>query len=823
MFNSEVDLDYLDFELEIGSGNALEYLVTVIRSPAGEIKSRMLFPFGELELNNYMKDLQIAMLRSMHSNRKIISAEEEAVRDFGLALFDALMTGEVRSRYDVSRDKAACQGKGLRLKLRIQPPELAVIPWEFMYDSRIAEYVCLSRETPVIRYIELPQTIQTLGVILPLRILVMIASPQDLPSINVEIEKQRIKDATKKLQEEGFIDVAFMEGSTWRDLQKYMQGGPWHIFHFIGHGGFDLNSDEGLIALENDEGNRSYLTATKLSRLLSDHKSLRLVLLNSCEGAKGSKNDIFSSTAAVLVRRGIPAVLAMQYEITDRAAIEFARAFYEALSRSLPVDASVAEARKAVDLAMPFTLEWGTPVLYMRSTDGVLFRIKKELQHVIVQSSTTELNPEIHPRLKGVLFAESSDPVKLGNNIEWRLRLKNEGNCELHQVIVIHKGKLLEDPITLSIGEERIFAFKSIYETYGLKKEYVTVSGVYSESKILSTEITGTIQVIGPHPSEASMREKNIDSQEKSILAGSEKEKTAEIGKQQEDIRRKYIQQTELAQLYDSGMNAFSAKVWDKAIAAFKRVIEIDDKYKDAATQLTLVEAEKQALANAKNEKKDEMLSIYVDIIDKDEDLIIIADIPGTNKNDIELRINDDELCIEASRGTNTYDIGQKYHMHERIYLLKRTLKLPIAIKPEEVRARYVDGVLEINAPKEQASSTNNIPKSGYVSPLSGITSMMTKEIPSVTTDIYEKNNTLFIEIDLPGVDKNNIDLTISENSLSIEGSRKKIDNERGLRYIIQERKNTLKRSMNLPAIVKPENAKAELLNGTLNVRLPIN
>jgi hypothetical protein len=120
------------------------------------------------------------------------------------------------------------------------------------------------------------------------------------------------------------------------------------------------------------------LSATQLGRLLADHRSLRLAGLNACEGARGSDRDVFSSTAAILVRRGIPAVLAMQYEITDRAAIEFARTFYEALADAMPVDAAVAEARKAISLAVANAVEWGTPVLYMHSPDGVLFRLTQK-------------------------------------------------------------------------------------------------------------------------------------------------------------------------------------------------------------------------------------------------------------------------------------------------------------------------------------------------------------------------------------------------------------------------------------------------------------
>jgi hypothetical protein len=175
------------------------------------------------------------------------------------------------------------------------------------------------------------------------------------------------------LQANGLVDLTWLPGQTWRDLQRAMRGGPWHILHFMGHGGFDRNRDEGFLALADEEGETHRLSATQLGRLLADHFPLRLVLLNACEGARGGGRDVFSSTASILVRGGIPAVIAMQYEITDRAAIELAQAFYEALADGTPVDAAVAEARKAISFAVANTVEWGTPVLYMRSPDGVLF------------------------------------------------------------------------------------------------------------------------------------------------------------------------------------------------------------------------------------------------------------------------------------------------------------------------------------------------------------------------------------------------------------------------------------------------------------------
>src|SRR5205085_1810056 len=132
---------------------------------------------------------------------------------------------------------------------------------------------------------------------------------------------------------------------------------------------------EGVIALEDKAGQAHYLSANQLGTLLADHPTLRLVVLNSCKGAKASTHDIFSSTAAALVRRGIPAVLANQYAITDQAAIDLSRTFYAALAAGMPVDTAVGEARKAISMGGGQSLEWGTPVLHLHAPDGVLFHL----------------------------------------------------------------------------------------------------------------------------------------------------------------------------------------------------------------------------------------------------------------------------------------------------------------------------------------------------------------------------------------------------------------------------------------------------------------
>ncbi len=210
---------------------------------------------------------------------------------------------------------------------------------------------------------------------LPLRILGMVASPDGAVPLDVDREKALLEEALGPLRERKQVELVWLEGQTWRDLQQALQSGPWHIFHYIGHAGFDEQAGVGALMIADDQQEPRLLQATELDRLLDDHASLRLVVLNACEGARGDENSCFSSTAAILARGGVAAVLAMQAVITDEGAIEFARSFYGAMSAGFPVDAAVCEARKAMSLKQPGSTEWSVPVLLMRADDGYLWHL----------------------------------------------------------------------------------------------------------------------------------------------------------------------------------------------------------------------------------------------------------------------------------------------------------------------------------------------------------------------------------------------------------------------------------------------------------------
>jgi hypothetical protein len=174
----------------------------------------------------------------------------------------------------------------------------------------------------------------------------------------------------------------------------------------MGHGDFDRNTGQGVLLLEDENSQPLTLDGQTLGGvILQDVKSLRLVFLNACDTAKATKQkdqDPFTGVATAMIMAGIPAVVAMQFPITDKAAVSFAGTFYPRIVSGFPVDAAVAEGRKAIKLADSSTMEWATPVLFKRSPDGVLFDIEKpmlavELQPESVSKQSSNTTGDVAP------------------------------------------------------------------------------------------------------------------------------------------------------------------------------------------------------------------------------------------------------------------------------------------------------------------------------------------------------------------------------------------------------------------------------------------
>jgi hypothetical protein len=359
-----VGYDELRLRIDWGEGRMLRVLATVEQA---EASGTFTLPFNELQLENFV--LRAGRSRGRRGDSG--SALADAKR-FGGELFQAVFSGQVRDLYHDALTRAEGAGRGLRVTLCLSgAAELMDVPWEYLYDA--PNFLAASAFTPVVRYLDLPRASRVLRVEPPINILAMVSSPAELEALDVPRERDNLERALADLLEQGAVMLHWLERPTLTALLSELQSGECHVLHYIGHGYYDAGSERGVLILEDDNGRSRDVDGDELGQILHDHRSLRLAVLNACEGARTGRNDPFAGVAESLVRRDIPAVVAMQFEITDEAAILFAGGFYRAVAAGLPVDAALARGRLAIFAGRRDGIEWGTPVLFMRVADGRIF------------------------------------------------------------------------------------------------------------------------------------------------------------------------------------------------------------------------------------------------------------------------------------------------------------------------------------------------------------------------------------------------------------------------------------------------------------------
>lgn len=347
------------------------YRVHVLRSAAGEGISEITLPFTDTELENLILKVINAQRRGFRKVRGSDSPELAAAKEFGERLFGAVFQGDIYACLRATLDEARQQGGGVRLLLRLSP-DLNNLPWEYLYNPAWNQFLALSTETPLIRYLETSPPLHPLAVKLPLRLLVMISNPTDYEPLDVEREWANLQTALAPLIKRGVLQVERLETASLLELQRKLRKNEYHIFHYIGHGNFDESQGDGVLVFTDETGKGKTWGGQYLGTLLRDHASLRLAVLNACEGARTGADDPFAGVAGSLVQMGLPAVIAMQFEISDSAAVLFAEEFYGALADGYPVDNALVDARKAL-FASGSPVEWGTPVLFTRLLDGQVF------------------------------------------------------------------------------------------------------------------------------------------------------------------------------------------------------------------------------------------------------------------------------------------------------------------------------------------------------------------------------------------------------------------------------------------------------------------
>ncbi len=356
--------NYLDFDLQL-TRQPDGYVVRVLESPAGQATARATDALFQPPLAGAEDGWP-----ELHGPE-----QTQRARVVGQELFQAVFRDDVLACLGQSLLEARNSGCGLRIRLRLsETPELMSLPWEYLYHPTLDRFLTLSGETTLVHFIDLPRKAPTLQVTRPLHILVVMATARDLPELDSDQEWRILQNALRSLIKRGLVTLERVNMASLADLQGRLRTNSYHVLHYIGHGAFVEAAGSGALLFCGPDGAAQPVLGRDLAIVASDSPSLRLVVLNGCQGSRASLSDPFSGVAQALVQQGTPAVLAMQSAVTDQAALILTREFYIALAEGHAVDAALAEARKAIATQLR-SQEWGVPRLLTHAADCRLWEL----------------------------------------------------------------------------------------------------------------------------------------------------------------------------------------------------------------------------------------------------------------------------------------------------------------------------------------------------------------------------------------------------------------------------------------------------------------
>jgi O-acetyl-ADP-ribose deacetylase (regulator of RNase III) len=335
----------------------------------------------------------------------------------GTALFEAFFPpGELREALRANLNAASAETPA-RVELDFWDEDAGVCayPWELLYDPDRG-FVFANRRATLVRYVACPLSVPRLLTSGALNLLLVTARPISQPTdpiqlpLLVDAESKAIADGLAEPLASGTVHLeplplASPARSTWELLSDYLTTHTGaeapHILHFDGHGGFGrrcaiapagcglLNAasetvcrgcgrhldgpPQGYLAFEARNKRPHWVSAHEMSSLLVG-AGVRLAVLTASKSATVAGQSVFSGMGPALIQAGEPAVVAMQFSVTDKAAESFTRSFYLALAQYAPVTQAMSQARFAL---FADETAWYRPVLYLCSDemnlDGKLF------------------------------------------------------------------------------------------------------------------------------------------------------------------------------------------------------------------------------------------------------------------------------------------------------------------------------------------------------------------------------------------------------------------------------------------------------------------
>jgi CHAT domain-containing protein/SIR2-like protein len=300
----------------------------------------------------------------------VLSSQTAIAGDYGQALTEALFASlDLRTAFIQAITSAQSQDVSLRIRLMIgsSAPELHSIHWELLRNPQDNTPLTTNQNILFSRYLASmdwrPVRLKSKG---NLKALAIVANPSDLTNyklapINAEDE---MTQARKSL---AGIEVRTCKGTV-KELISSLQNNAVDVLYLVCHG--YIANGQPILCLEDAEGKLDKVAGGELITCLKDlPERPRLVVLVSCQSAGKGSGDALAAIGPRMAEIGIPAVLAMQDNISMTTAGKFLPEFFGALQKDGQIDRALSSARGMVRNEEDF---W-VPVLFMRLKSGRLW------------------------------------------------------------------------------------------------------------------------------------------------------------------------------------------------------------------------------------------------------------------------------------------------------------------------------------------------------------------------------------------------------------------------------------------------------------------
>jgi CHAT domain/SIR2-like domain len=301
--------------------------------------------------------------------------DEEA---YGRRLGAALLDGPVEEAYRVAVATSQTQGVTLRVRLLVGPSAAALhgVRWETMRDPRDGSPLLTDENIVFSRYLSsLDWRRVGLSPKSSLRALVVVAGPdnageygdRELAAVDVAGEEERARAGLDPVPTRVLTGPDATEERLFAELHEGCD-----VLYLVCHG-YRVGAGESVLLLSDADGRAAPVTGSTLVERIRDlARTPRLIVLASCQSAgtdgesRSADGGVLAALGPRLAEAGVPAVLAMQGDVSMATIARFMPVFFRELQRDGQVDRAVAAARSAVRDRD----DWWVPALFMRLRSG---------------------------------------------------------------------------------------------------------------------------------------------------------------------------------------------------------------------------------------------------------------------------------------------------------------------------------------------------------------------------------------------------------------------------------------------------------------------